>query len=1034
MDFLKNIEPRKYQSEIFETCKEKNCLVILPTGLGKTLIALLLTIHRMKTFPGQKVVFLAPTKPLAEQHLNYFKKHLTELFGEMQLFTGGIKPELRKKLWESADIIFSTPQCVDGSTIIFSEEGPIKIRDFFEQFNLQQKITGKEVYTANINKKVLGYRDGKVDFVKAIKVIKFEADKTLKIKTEMKNILECTPEHPLLTIDSSGKILWKKAENLNLGDYIASIKKITVKEGIIDIWKLMKNSRLKITNKENTLKLLHCLKLKNKDTKLSLKDYSRFRYNFIPVRTFFNLIGRLNLTLPKSINVTDWTGKSKALTLPRYLDRNLSYVIGAMLGDGHIGNRMGHGSEVVFSELDSKERSSEFKETINNLFGENMKESKSKGLISYNSALSEILLRIGVPKGKKALKIKVPKFIFFSSEDCIGGFLKGIFDTDGSAGKHSVSISSISQEFIEGIKWLFLRIGISGSVEKHKSNGTINERKIKESTIYTFRFSSRKQIERFLEICRPHRSKCQNLIKTLENTKKPFTRSKEILPVLDVVKEIYAENKNKFPAYLAYCLSKENLQRISSVSQGKKNEELKKLLALPIRWVKIKEIEESKNKKIVYDLTIEKYHNFITNQIISHNCVANDLRNNLYDLNEVCLLIEDEAHRCVKNYDYNLIAKKYMEQSKNPRIIGLTASPGSDLSKISEICRNLSIESVESRTRESEDVKEYLQELNFEIIKLDFPPELLEIKLLIKKIYDKKVEELKNRKLLWGVANKKTLLELQSKIMRMIAMGNRNFNVLAGASACATTIKLQHAIELLETQTLYSLQQYFFNLFEQAKNNKSKAIQHLVKQEEFNKSYTLLNELLSKKIEHPKLSKLKEIVDSAIQKNEKTKFLIFTQFRDTAARICKEINSNEKVRAKVFVGQTKKTTRGKEKQESGLSQKEQQSMIREFSLGEINSLVATSIGEEGLDLPEISIVIFYEPIPSAIRTIQRRGRTARLAPGKLIILITKGTRDETYYWTSFQKEKKMHKIISELKGNFGMINDKEKSEKQKELF
>ncbi len=415
-------------------------------------------------------------------------------------------------------------------------------------------------------------------------------------------------------------------------------------------------------------------------------------------------------------------------------------------------------------------------------------------------------------------------------------------------------------------------------------------------------------------------------------------------------------------------------------------------------------------------------------------CVANDIKNNLYDLHDVCLLVEDEAHRCVKNYDYNIIAKRYMEQASNPRIIGLTASPGSDFSKIREICRNLSIEEVEIRTRDSPDVKEYLQELNFEAIKIDFPPELLEIKLLIKIIYDKKVGELKNRKLLWGVANKKTLLELQSKIMRMIAAGNRNFNVLAGASSCATAIKLQHAIELLETQTLYSLQQYFFNLFEQAKNNKSKAIKQLVKQEEFSKSYILLNELLSKKIEHPKLAKLKEIVDSAMQENEKTKILIFTQFRDTAARICKELNLNEKVRAKVFVGQAKKTTRGKEKNESGLSQKEQQSMIREFSSGEVNSLVATSIGEEGLDLPEISMVIFYEPVPSAIRTIQRRGRTARLAPGKLIILITKGTKDEIYYWTSFQKEKKMYKIINEMKGNFKLMNEKEKKEeKQKTL-
>ena len=110
--FLQGIVPRDFQKNILKTCIEKNCLVVLPTGLGKTLIALMLTIKRMEKFPGEKVILLAPTKPLAEQHLISFKKHLPELFGDMQLFTGAIVANQRKKIWQTADIIFSTPQCV----------------------------------------------------------------------------------------------------------------------------------------------------------------------------------------------------------------------------------------------------------------------------------------------------------------------------------------------------------------------------------------------------------------------------------------------------------------------------------------------------------------------------------------------------------------------------------------------------------------------------------------------------------------------------------------------------------------------------------------------------------------------------------------------------------------------------------------------------------------------------------------------------------------------------------------------------------
>ena len=392
-------------------------------------------------------------------------------------------------------------------------------------------------------------------------------------------------------------------------------------------------------------------------------------------------------------------------------------------------------------------------------------------------------------------------------------------------------------------------------------------------------------------------------------------------------------------------------------------------------------------------------------------CVANDLKNYLYNLEEVCLLVEDEAHRCMKNYDYNYVAKKYKEQSKNPRILGLTASPGSEHKKIKEICKNLSIQEVELRTRDSEDVKEYLQELEFEKIMINFPPELKEIRHVLTKLFNQYVEELKKRKVLWTFPSKTKLIELQKKLMAGIARGNRNFNYMLGISACAQAIKLQHALELLETQTLSGFNKYLKGLLEQAAKKQSRGVVKLVAKPEFNFAHTQSNELLAKDLEHPKVKEILQIVKREISENPKEKIIIFTQFRETATTISKKLNEIEKVKAKVFVGQAKKNG-------SGLSQKEQKKIINEFSAGEINILCATCIAEEGLDIPEVNAVIFYESVPSAIRAIQRTGRTARLMKGKLILLITKKTRDEAFYYVARNREKKMKTAINKIKEDF----------------
>jgi len=419
-------------------------------------------------------------------------------------------------------------------------------------------------------------------------------------------------------------------------------------------------------------------------------------------------------------------------------------------------------------------------------------------------------------------------------------------------------------------------------------------------------------------------------------------------------------------------------------------------------------------------------------------CIANDVKNKLYTLENVSLLIEDEAHRCVKNYSYTYVAKAYLSQAQNKRILGLTASPGADKKTIKTVCENLSIEEVEIRTRESSDVKDYLQVLDFENIKVDFPEKFDEIRNILKTLYSKKVEELKSRHLLFGPANKVSVLEAQRRIMAQISSGNKNFNVLLGSSAAAQAIKLEHAIELIETQTIHAFNTYIQEIKKQADENKSKAVKKLVAQPEFTILTEKLNQIIKNNEEHPKLIALKNLLLERYNKNPKLKVIVFCQYRESIIKICKEVNSIPGIKAKIFVGQAKKSPTN-----MGLSQKEQQEIVREFSSGEFNVLCATSIGEEGLDIPEVNAVIFYEPVPSAIRKIQRAGRTARLMPGELIMLITKNTRDESHYWAAHHKEKSMHKAIDEIKNDLSneSLNpadelNKNKSEdvKQKKLF
>ncbi|MBU0472004.1 MAG: DEAD/DEAH box helicase, partial [Nanoarchaeota archaeon] len=406
--------------------------------------------------------------------------------------------------------------------------------------------------------------------------------------------------------------------------------------------------------------------------------------------------------------------------------------------------------------------------------------------------------------------------------------------------------------------------------------------------------------------------------------------------------------------------------------------------------------------------------------------VENDIITNKISLSDVSLLVFDEAHRAVKDYSYVFIAKQYNKLAKYTRILGLTASPGSDMSQIEEVCNNLFIEDVEIRTEEDEDIKTYIKNTDVKWIELEFPDKLKLIKNCFDNSIKNKLLEVKNLGYLNGSTNnytKITLLTLQIELRGRISSGEKDFGILKSISLLAEVMKLQHALELLESQGLEQLEKYLMKIDEQAVSSSVKAVKNLVKDLDFIKAKKLTEELIKEGFDHPKINFLKELIKKEVTKNADVKIIIFTQYRSSSQKI-KKILDNLSLKNKMFIGQSKK-------EEIGLSQKEQKEILEQFSRGDFNCLISTSVGEEGLDIPQVDLVIFYEPIPSAIRSIQRRGRTGRLEEGRVIILMTKNTRDEAYRWSSHHKEKRMYRNLNILKQKLDKIELSKNSTEKK---
>ena len=384
--------------------------------------------------------------------------------------------------------------------------------------------------------------------------------------------------------------------------------------------------------------------------------------------------------------------------------------------------------------------------------------------------------------------------------------------------------------------------------------------------------------------------------------------------------------------------------------------------------------------------------------------IKNDVIAGRYNLSEVTLLIVDECHRAVGNYAYVFLAQRYLATAKKPLLLAMTASPGGQQEKIAEVCANLGIVHIETRTESDPDVAPYVYDRDIEIVTIALPEALKAAISTINALIEDRLALLTSVHFTVPKREKmtmKSLAALNAQIQQRIQ--NRDPAGYSAASVYAELMKLKHAVTLAESQGSEVFKGYIAKLIAEGRGHGgSKASQRLAQdrsfQELFNRTLSWDREL------HPKQGIVLSLVRDQLALHPDSRIIIFATFRDTVQLLTTFLTENG-IRCERFVGQAAKDS------DRGLTQKKQIAALARFREGEFKVLIATSVGEEGLDVPSTDLVVFYEAVPSEIRSIQRKGRTGRSGAGRVVVLVTKGTSDEVFRHVSSQKEKMMQKSM-----------------------
>ncbi|KAF9879102.1 dead box helicase [Colletotrichum karsti] len=399
--------------------------------------------------------------------------------------------------------------------------------------------------------------------------------------------------------------------------------------------------------------------------------------------------------------------------------------------------------------------------------------------------------------------------------------------------------------------------------------------------------------------------------------------------------------------------------------------------------------------------------------------LVNDLSHGYADPKSIVLMVIDEAHRATGEYAYAKAVKLMRRFNPYFRVLALTATPGAKVETVQEVIDNLGISHIEIRTEDSIDIRQYVHQRNVEQVLLDPSDEMCEIKDLFSKTLKPLVDKLSQQNIYYGRDPMAiTTFGLIQQSREWYANAGRRANPgLQNMMRAVFTIlqSIAHAIKLLNfhgIRPFYENLKEFRSEVEDQGSKGSKYKKQIINDENFQQMMSQIEKWL--RIDgfasHPKLTELQDrilnhFMDSG--ENSATRVIVFSEYRDSAEDIVRVLNRHKPlINATVFVGQADS------KRSAGMQQAEQIETIQKFKDGRYNVLVATSIGEEGLDIGQVDLIVCYDASSSPIRMLQRMGRTGRKRAGNIILLLMKGKEEEAFA-RSKDNYAEMQKLICE---------------------